>query len=349
MTVGVRIATVDAGASAASQKLAAEDRWCAVTNDSSGQRDAGTLQRVGGQAVIEGVMMRAGDGACVAVRRPDGRIETRRLPNPGWADATRSVPLARGIAGLAESLSIGVQALRWSERCAEPDASRRPAPAWMLLLVAVAAVLVLVVVVPATIAGLFPTGSVWFVLAETASRLAAIGGYLALVSRRHDVRRVFQYHGAEHLVVAAHEAGRDLSPASVRSGSIRHPRCGTSFLLVVAGVAAVLHPFLPTEPLVGRMLARVIMAPVVVAISYELLTHLGRIASAAPGGLAERLLLWPQRFTTREPDDAQIEVAAAALEGALETALRPGISRGAAVQELEDHSPSRATILLDSI
>ncbi len=293
-------------------------------------------------------MMRAGDGACVAVRRPDGWIETRRLPNPGWADATRSVPLVRGIAGLAESLTIGVQALRWSEQRAEPDDTRRPAPTWMLLLVAVTAVLVLVVVFPAAIAGLFPTGSVWFGLAETGARLGAIGGYLALVARRRDVRRVFQYHGAEHLVVAAHEAGRDLSPASVRSGSIRHPRCGTSFLLVVAGVAAVLHPFLPTEPVMSRMLARLIAAPVVVAISYELLTHLGRLAASTPGGVAERLLLWPQRFTTRQPDDSQIEVAAAALEGALDAALRPGIGRGAAVQELEDHSPSRTTILLDS-
>ena len=296
-------------------------------------------------------MMRAGDAACVAVRRPDGRIETRTLPNPGWARATRSLPLVRGVAGLAESLTVGVRALRWSELRAEPDlaATRRPAPVWVLGLIAVTAVLGLVEVLPATVAGLFPPGSSWFALAETAARLAAITGYLALASRRHEVRRVFQYHGAEHLVVAAHERGRGLDLAAVRSGSIRHPRCGTSFLGVIAVVAAVLHPFLPAEPVSSRIVARVVVVPLVVAISYELLTHLGRIAAAHPGGIAEGLLLWPQRFTTREPDDDQIAVAVAALEAALDAALRPDESRGAAVQELEDHSPSRRTILLDPV
>ncbi len=296
-------------------------------------------------------MMRAGDGACVAVRRPDGVVETRTLSNPGWSDATRSIPLVRGIAGLAESLSIGVLALRWSELRAQPEgeSSRRPAPVWVLLLIAVTAVLVMVVVLPAAIAGLFPAGSAWFAAAETASRLAVIGAYLTVVSRRRDVRRVFQYHGAEHLIVAAHEAGRPLTPSSVRAGSIRHPRCGTSFLVVIAAVAAALHPFLPAEPVSSRIVARVVVVPLVVAISYELLTHLGRLAVANPGGIAERLLLWPQRFTTRVPDDSQIEVAAAALEGALVAALRLGDGRGAAVQELQDHSPSRRTILLDPI
>lgn len=281
--------------------------------------------RVGGQAVIEGVMMRAGDGACVAIRRPDGFIETRLLPNPGWASASARVPFFRGLAALAESLKIGVNALRWSElRSAQAMSNgRRPAPVWVLMAIAVGAVVSMVVVIPAMVAGLFPSGSRWFGLAETVTRLAVAGGYLAAVARRDDVRRVFEYHGAEHLVVAAHEKGVELTPASARSGSIWHPRCGTSFLIVISVVAAAVHPLLPADPLSTRLLARVIVVPLVVAIAYEVLTFLGRVAVEKPGGRIERLLLWPQRFTTRRPDDDQIEVAIAALQGALDANNAP--------------------------
>ena len=276
--------------------------------------------RVGGQAVIEGVMMRAGDGACVAVRLPDGEIESRVLPNPGWAASTAHIPLIRGLAALAESLAIGVTALRWSElRSAPATASgRQPAPVWVLVAIAVGAVLAMVVVIPALVAGIFPSGSHWFGAAETTARLAIAGGYVLAVSRRADVRRVFEYHGAEHLVVSAYESGRDLTPEAARSGSIHHPRCGTSFLIVISVVAAAVHPLLPAEPLSTRLVARVVVVPVVIALAYELLTFLGRVAVRNPGGRVERLLLWPQRFTTRRPDDPQVEVAFAALRGALD-------------------------------
>lgn len=269
--------------------------------------------------------MRAGEQACVAIRRPDGMIETSMLRNPGWASATASIPLLRGLAALGESLSIGVNALRWSELRSPPAVAsgRTPAPVWMLMTIAVAAVLAMVVVIPALIAGLFPSGSQWFGVAETAARLLVAGGYLAAVARRRDVRRVFEYHGAEHLVVSAHETGRTMTPAGTRAGSIRHPRCGTSFLLVISVVAAAVHPLLPAEPLGARLLARVIVVPVVIAIAYELLTFFGTVATANPGGRMERMLLWPQRFTTREPDDAQLEVAIAALHGALDANVAP--------------------------
>lgn len=290
---------------------------------------AGADLHVGGQAVVEGVMMRAGDGACVAVRRPDGLIETRAIPSPGWAAATSSVPLVRGLAALGESLKIGVGALRWSEARSAPAVAsgRAPAPAWLLMTVAVGAALAMVVVIPALVAGVFPAGSHRFEIAETSVRLLVAGGYVAAVARRDDVRRVFQYHGAEHLVVSGHEAGRVLTPAGLRGGSIRHPRCGTSFLIVISLVAAAVHPLLPAEPLADRLVARVIVVPVVVALAFELLRWLARVAVTNPGGRVERVLLWPQRFTTREPDDAQVEVAVAALRGALDAnnaPARPG-------------------------
>lgn len=283
-----------------------------------GERAANVTVRVGGQAVLEGVMMRAGMRACVAVRRPDGAIDTRMLEVPGWAHRAESVPFVRGLAGLGESVLIGVEAIRWSEGAAgHRPSDRRPAPMWLLLAISLVAVIVLIVVLPAGLAGLLAGGTSWFGVVEAAARVAVLGTYLAVVGRRADVRRVFEYHGAEHLVVAGHEAHQPMHPEALRGGSIRHPRCGTSFLLVVAAIAAVVHPFLPTGPLLLQLTGRILAVPLIVAVSYEMLTALGQLAVHRPGGRLDRLLLWPQRFTTRRPDDAQVEVAIAALQGAL--------------------------------
>lgn len=275
--------------------------------------------RVGGQAVLEGVLMRAGDRACVAVRRPDGGIETRAVDVPGWASGAEGRPFARGLAALGESLVVGVQALRWSEGVSgHRPADRRPAPLWLLLSISLVAVLALVVVVPTTVAGALAGGTAWFGVVEAVARVVVLGAYVGVVSRREEVRRVFQYHGAEHLVVAAHEAGAVMEPAALRGGSLLHRRCGTSFLLVVAAVAAVAHPMLPVDPLAVRFVGRILVVPLVAAVAYEVLTALGRLAALRPGGRLDRALLWPQRFTTRRPDDDQVEVAIAALQGALD-------------------------------
>jgi uncharacterized protein YqhQ len=288
------------------------------------ERAAQSAARVGGQAVIEGVLMRAGDRACVAVRRPDGGIETRDLPVPGWARRYEGQPFARGLAALGESLVVGIEALRWSEGAAgHRPADKRPAPLWLLLAISLVAVLGLVVFLPATVAGLVAGGTVWFGVVEAVARIAVLAAYVGLATRRPEVRRVFQYHGAEHLVVSGHEAGRPLQASALRGGSLLHPRCGTSFLLVVAAVAAIAHPLLPHDPVVLRFVARILVVPLVAAVAYEVLTALGRVAAHRPGGRLDRALLWPQRFTTRRPDDDQVEVAIAALEGALAAAPAP--------------------------
>lgn len=269
--------------------------------------------------------MRAGDRACVAVRRPDGMIESRSLAVPGWARGSERVPFVRGFAALCEALSVGVRALQWSEVTSSPprDDGKRPAPTWLMLSIALAVVIGMIVVVPATLAGLVPESSGAFVLVETVSRLVIAGAYVGFAGRRTDVRRVFGYHGAEHLLVAAHEAGRPLTTEGARAGSIRHPRCGTSFILVIAAVAALVHPLLPVEPWGDRLLSRIVVVPLVAMIAYEVLTVLGTVAARRPGGRVERMLLWPQRFTTRWPDEGQIEVAAVALQGALEPVVVP--------------------------
>jgi len=274
--------------------------------------------RVGGQAVLEGVMMRAGSRACVAVRRPDGSIGTRMLRPAGWAMRAESVPFVRGLAALGESVVLGVEALVWSEgESGMRPADRRPAPMWLLLALSLVAVLVLVVVLPATLAGWVAGGTMWFGVVEAMARVGVLGTYLLAITGRDDVRRVFQYHGAEHLVVGGHETGQTMHAANLRGGSIHHPRCGTSFLLVVAAVAAVSHPILPVDPLALRFGARLVVVPLVAAVSYEVLLALGAVAARRPGGRIDRTLLWPQRFTTRRPDDDQVEVAIAALQGAL--------------------------------
>jgi uncharacterized protein YqhQ len=283
-----------------------------------GEHAANVTTRVGGQAVLEGVMMRAGDRACVAVRRPDGGIETRMLDVPGWARRAEDIPFVRGLAGLGESVLVGVEALRWSEGVAGfRPADRRPAPMWFMLGLALTAVIVLIVVLPTGLAGLVAGGTAWFGAVEAAARITVLATYLALVGRRADVRRVFEYHGAEHLVVSGHEAGQEMRPEVLRGGPIRHPRCGTSFLLVVAAIAAVVHPFLPHGSLALQLAGRILIVPLIVAVSYEVLTALGRVAQHRKGGRLDRVLLWPQRFTTRRPDDAQVEVAIAALQTAL--------------------------------
>ena len=282
------------------------------------ERAADVNVRVGGQAVLEGVMMRAGDRACVAVRRPDGGIETRMLDVPGWAQRAESMPFIRGLAGLGESLLVGVEALRWSEGTAGfRPSDKRAAPMWLLLTISLVAVIFLIVVVPTGLATLIAGDTAWFDLVEAAARVAVLGTYLGLVARRDDVRRVFEYHGAEHLVVGGHEARKVMRPEALRGGSIHHPRCGTSFMLVVAAIAAVVHPFLPHDTLLLQMAGRILAVPLIVAVAYEMLTALGQVAVHRPGGRLDRLLLWPQRFTTRRPDDAQVEVAIAALQGAL--------------------------------
>ncbi len=283
-----------------------------------GERAANVSVRVGGQAVLEGVMMRAGQRACVAVRRPDGGIDTRMLDVPGWAHRAESIPFVRGLAGLGESLVVGVEALRWSEGAAGfRPSDRTPAPKWLLVSIALVAVVVLIVVLPTGLAGLVAGGTAWFPVVEAAARITVLGTYMGLVGRRRDVRRVFEYHGAEHLVVSGYEDRKVLRPDVLRGGSIHHPRCGTSFLLVVAGIAAVVHPFLPHGSLVLQLAGRILAVPLIVAVSYEVLTALGRVAALRPGSRLDRVLVWPQRFTTRRPDDAQVEVAIAALQGAL--------------------------------
>ncbi len=279
--------------------------------------------RYGGQAVLEGVMIRGPAGLAVAVRAPDGRIVLRTVrlpPRRRW----QRWPFLRGVVTLWETLRWGMEALWFSAAvvAGEPEdrgAVQSPA-AWLTMGVSLAIALGVFIGLPALAAEgiarwlMLPAGA--RTALEALFRLGLVVGYLAAVGRHPEVRRVFAYHGAEHKVVHALEAGAPLTVAGACPFPTAHPRCGTAFLLTVIGIAAVLYAFLPPSTLVGRLALRLALIPVLAALSYEWLLlsvrHPHRRLVAALTAPSR----WLQRLTTREPDEGMLEVALAALKAA---------------------------------
>jgi len=273
----------------------------------------------GGQAVIEGVLMRGRRHYAVAARRKDGRIVTVSEPLRSRVYTSRlwALPFLRGVAGLIEMLHLGMRALTWSANVQMEAEDVQLSPTVMRASMATSVVvgLLLFVGLPLGAAGLLHHGSrsVGFVVIEGVARAAILLGYLALIAQIPNVRRVFEYHGAEHKTINCFEAGDPVDVDHVRRASRLHPRCGTGFLVVVALVSiAVFAPFGGLSvPLL--VLSRVLLIPVVAALAYEGIRGLARVRRTPPGRLALVPILATQRLTTREPDDAQIEVAIQAL------------------------------------
>ena len=278
--------------------------------------------RYGGQAVLTGVMMRGTDSWSVACRRPDGGIELRVEPLPTWGARWKRFPVVRGIVALGEALPLGYRALAWSAQHGLGQTKR--AARWWEKLVTFALVTAIVVIAssaPAAaarwIAGAIGLDAVAPVI-EAALGIVMLYGYLRMIGRLGDVRRLFQNHGAEHKVVNAHEAGVPLTVEAVQAFSTRHPRCGTSFLLVVALVSAVFYAVVGNVGgLGGLVVTRVLALPLIAGVAAELQL---RLAEAIDRPWV-RVLLRPgialQRLTTREPSDDQVEVAIVALQAVL--------------------------------
>jgi uncharacterized protein YqhQ len=276
---------------------------------------------VGGQAVIEGVMMRAPGGYCVAVRRPDGAIVTdcRKIPEKKW-----KVPVVRGTFVFFHALALGIKALNFSASVAE-DEDEKPLSPWAVaasLAVALATGILIFVVLPLALTQwLKVEGSFAFNVVDGLIRLVLFFLYLGFITLFKDIRRVFAYHGAEHKVVHTYEAGEELTVENARRKSTLHPRCGTSFLLFVVVISIFLFALIPhAAPFWAKFGGRLLLLPLVGGLAYELIrlshafrhTGFGR-ALAAPGMLL-------QRITTREPDDAMLDVAIRSLQQALATA-----------------------------
>ena len=286
---------------------------------------------VGGQALMEGIMMRGPEKICVAVRRPDGTLDMtyENVKHHRW----QKIPLVRGAAAMIENLVLGYRYLMHSAEVSMPEeAEEEPGrfekwlgehagPGVQNFFMALAAVcggllaIVLFMVLPTAIVGLIdrflPLG--WGkVVLEGVLKIALFVGYLFLCTRMKEIHRVFEYHGAEHKTIACYEAGEELTVENVRHHRRFHPRCGTSFMILVLIVSILLFSVLPWSSTGLRVVLKLLLLPVVMGVSYELIKLAGRYDNiftriiSAPG-------LWLQRLTTFEPDDSMIEVAIAAV------------------------------------
>jgi uncharacterized protein YqhQ len=283
---------------------------------------------IGGQAVLEGVMMRSPSNWALAVRKPDGEIAEVNRP-------IRSVmarhwffrlPVVRGIIALGESLAIGFRALAISANYAAQEEGEDGEVSTELsrgalifaFAIAIGFALMLFKVTPVLITNWLPIDTTgWFVIVEGVIRVTIFILYLLVISLLPDLRRVFQYHAAEHKVINAYEAGEELEPEKVQRFSLIHPRCGTAFLLWVMVIAIFVFAFLGRPPLPWLIASRILLLPLIAGIAYELIRFAGKhtgnrllMGLLAPG-------LWLQRLTTREPSLDQLEVSIRALKDVL--------------------------------
>lgn len=277
---------------------------------------------VGGQAVIEGVMMRGPGVTATAVRTPEGRIEVEKKNINSISDRfpVLKKPFLRGTVALIESLVIGIRSLSYSAKMAgEEDEQLSDKEMAGTIIFALVLASILFIAIPTGAAKLFhgvTDDPVFLNLMEGALRLLIFLAYIWGISRMKDIRRVFQYHGAEHKTIHCYEAGLPLTVENVQGFSRLHPRCGTNFLLIVMLVSIFVFAFLGWPDLVSRIASRILLLPVVAGISYEIIRLAGRsknvvVQTAIQPGL------WLQYLTTRPPENEMVEVAIESLKAVL--------------------------------
>ena len=290
---------------------------------------------IGGQAVIEGIMMKNGDDYATAVRKPDGEIEVARGRYVSLTEKVKffSLPFVRGVFSFADSMIIGMKTLTWSAGFFEDDESTEPGKfelwldrvfgekleaALMSLVMVISVVLAIVIfmVFPMLLSRvlhpLIPSETVMAIL-EGILRILIFICYIKLISRMEDIRRTFMYHGAEHKCINCIEHGMELNVENVRRSSKEHKRCGTSFLLIVMVISILFFMVIRVDNLWLRIVSRIVLIPVIAGVSYEFLRLAGRSESRLVN-LLSRPGLWMQGLTTSGPDDSMIEVAIRAVE-----------------------------------
>ena len=279
---------------------------------------------IGGQAVIEGVMMQNGDRIAVAVRRQsDGEVLVKSLPARFRFKKLGTIPFLRGLFRLYDMMSLGLRALNLSTELAFPEDEQMGKGGTFFtfaiaIIVAIGAFMILPLYLTGFIPGLISANSIVFNLVEGMIRMSFFFIYLFLISRMKDIRRVFQYHGAEHKVVHTYEADEELTVENAQKHTTLHPRCGTAFLMTVFVIAILIFSLVGQPALWIKILSRLLLLPVVAGVSYEVLRFSGRNyalwwvkALAQPG-------LWLQKLTTGEPDDDMVEVAIASMKRVLD-------------------------------
>ena len=298
---------------------------------------------VGGQAVMEGVMMRAPHSYCVAVRKADGEIVTEQMPLPRMADKYKifKYPVFRGVGTLAQAMSLGMKALKFSadvsladiqEEEKKKNQDSKEMPGWVLganLVFSLAMFIFMYKFIPLYIAtwlkGIYPGlgGRIPFNLADGLIRMLIFILFMLALSFMKDIHRVFEFHGAEHKVVFNFESGQPVTVENAQRFSTFHPRCGTSFLFVVLIVSIGFYTLIPFDGFLAKLLCRIALLPLIAGVSYELI----RFAAKRRGSVLSTLTapgLWLQRITTKPPADDQTAVAIRALEGAMALEAQQG-------------------------
>lgn len=275
----------------------------------------------GGQAVLEGVMMRGPKRMAIAVRRPDGEIAIYQEEVKSLLQKypILRLPILRGMVALVETMSIGITALMYSASQAMPDEQQLSKKEMVLTTVAGFALAIgIFVVVPTLLTNYVKAlamNSLLTHIVEGALRLGLFIGYLAAISLMKDIQRVYQYHGAEHKVINTYEAGDPLTVEHARKHSREHKRCGTSFLLYVVVISILFFSIFSIPNVWLKIVVRIAMLPIVAGISYEIIRLAGTYDHPLVN-LLSRPGMWLQGLTTREPDDSQLEVAIASFETA---------------------------------
>ena len=286
----------------------------------------------GGQALIEGVMIRGATACAVAVRRADGTIHRETVPLLSWANGrARRVPLIRGVLVLAETLIIGMRAYSISANQqiedADGDEDAEIGALGMGVMTAVSFILGigLFFLLPVLVSRPVEAQSDFLAnVVEGGARLVIFLAYIWLIGRMQDIKRMYGYHGAEHMTIHAYEHGLSLIPSEIRKFSPAHPRCGTSFLLTVIVMSIVLFMFIPREPFWLLIGSRIVLIPVIAALSYEFIRFTGLRRGNVVADLVGMPSLWLQKLTTAQPDDGMIEVSVSAMEYAIELDERDG-------------------------
>ena len=276
------------------------------------------LPSYGGQAVIEGVMMRGGQAVAIAMRAPDQQIVIHIEKLSGiYRSRIAKIPFLRGLVGLWDALGLGMRALTISANTQTGEDEKIEGPVLYITLgVSLALGIGLFFLLPAATAQLFERfagiNAWWSNLLEGVVRLGLLVGYIALVGRVPDIRRVFAYHGAEHKTINAFEAGAELTPENVSRFSLEHPRCGTAFLLTLVLVSVLIFSLLGPLPMAWRLASRILLLPLIAGVAYE---YIRWTANNIESPLVKVLVkpgLALQRLTTKEPDLPMLEVAIAA-------------------------------------
>jgi uncharacterized protein YqhQ len=283
----------------------------------------------GGQAVLEGVMMRSPSSWAVAVRTPEGEITevVQDISSPMQRRRLWRLPIIRGVVALGESLAIGFRALAISANVASQERDENGEIQTQIgrgqiifsFVIAIGFALMLFKVGPALVTSWLPVEQTeLFVIVEGVIRVSVFIAYILVISLLPDLKRVFQYHGAEHKAINALEGGAELTPSNVQKFSLIHPRCGTAFLLWVMVIAIFVFALVGRPSLPWLVASRILLLPVIAGLAYELIRYAGKhqdnrvlMTLLAPG-------LWLQRLTTREPTDDQVEVSIKALQSVME-------------------------------